>query len=50
MSNKLSAKNLKAAIQRLPEPKTYGADTVNVAVDKNVYTFEKINKEWIFKF
>lgn len=50
MSNKLSVKNIKAAIQRLPEPKTYGADTVNVAVDKNVYTFEKINKEWIFKF
>ena len=50
MSEKLKAKNLKAAIQRLPEPKSYGANTVNVAVDKNIYTFEKVNKEWIFKF
>ncbi|SHG27902.1 hypothetical protein [Flavobacterium johnsoniae] len=50
MSDKLKAKNLKAAIQRLPDPKSYGADVVTVAVDKNSYTFEKTNKEWYFKF
>jgi len=50
MSDKLKVKNLKTALQRLPEPKTYGAETVTVAVDKNTYTFEKVNKEWYFKF
>jgi len=50
MSEKLKAKNIAQAIKRLPEPKTYGAETVTVAVEKHSYTFEKINKEWFFKF
>lgn len=47
---KLSAKNLQAAIRRLPDPKTYAPDIINVLVEKHKYTFEKQNKEWIFKF
>lgn len=47
---KLSAKSLQAAIRRLPDPKTYGADVITVLVDKHKYTFEKQNKEWVFKF
>lgn len=47
---KLSAKNLQSAIRRLPDPKTYGAEVINVLVEKHKYTFEKQNKEWIFKF
>ncbi|WP_295093754.1 hypothetical protein [uncultured Flavobacterium sp.] len=50
MSERLMAKNLKSAIQRLPEPKTYGCDVVTVIVGKEKYTFEKVNKEWCFKF
>lgn len=34
MSDKLKVKNLKIAIQRLPDPKIYGADVVTVAVEK----------------
>jgi hypothetical protein len=47
---KLSAKNLQSAIRRLPDPKTYAPDIINVLVEKQKYTFEKQNKEWIFKF
>ncbi|QGK72838.1 hypothetical protein [Flavobacterium sp. SLB02] len=50
MSDKLKVKNLKSALQRLPDAKTYSANVVTVAVEKNSYTFEKINKEWFFKF
>jgi hypothetical protein len=47
---KLSAKSLQTAIRRLPDPKTYAPDVINVLVDKEKYTFEKVNKEWVFKF
>jgi hypothetical protein len=50
MSEKLKVKNLLQALKRLPEPKTYGADTVTVAVEKHKYTFEKIKTEWYYKF
>jgi len=50
MSEKLKAKNLKPAITRLPDPKSYNAEVVSVVVEKQTYTFEKIKKEWYFKF
>lgn len=50
MSDKLKAKNIAQAIKRLPEPKSYGAETVTVAVEKHKYTFEKVKSEWFYKF
>lgn len=50
MSDKLKAKNLAQAIRRLPEPKTYVPDVVTVIVETYKYTFEKIKKEWYYKF
>lgn len=50
MSDKLKTNNLKQAIQSLPNPKTYNANIVSLAVNNITYTFEKINNEWHFKF
>lgn len=50
MSEKLKAKNISTAIKRLPDAKTYGAEIINVSVERITYTFEKINKEWYYKF
>jgi hypothetical protein len=49
MSEKRKAKNMMAAIRRLPEPKTYGAESVTVMIEKLKYNFEKLNNEWYFK-
>ena len=50
MSEKLKTNNLKQAIASLPNPKTYNANIVSLAVNNISYTFEKINNEWYFKF
>jgi hypothetical protein len=50
MSEQLKITNLKTAISRLPNAKTYQPETVTVAVDKFKYTFVKIKNEWHFKF
>jgi hypothetical protein len=46
----LRVDNLQKAIRLLPSAKTYGADVITVAVGKLKYTFEKIDKDWYFKF
>lgn len=50
MSENLKIANIKTAISRLPNPKTYSPNTVTVAVGKLKYTFEKTKDEWYFVF
>lgn len=50
MQENLKTTNLAKAIKLLPAPKTYGAATVTIAVDKLKYTFEKFKDEWYYKF
>ena len=50
MQETLKSDNLAKAIRLLPNAKTYQPETVTVMVGKLKYTFEKINKEWYYKF
>jgi hypothetical protein len=50
MQETLKADNLQKAIRLLPPPKTYIPNVITVLVGKIKFTFEKIEKEWYFKF
>lgn len=48
MPETLKSTNLAKAIRLLPNPKTYSAETVTVAVGQLKYTFEKTKLEWFY--
>lgn len=46
MDEKLKTVNIKSAIAKLPNPKSYPPNMVTVLVGKLKYIFEKTNDEW----